>query len=220
MCGVQEPWASYLKSCATEERQPHFNKGLFQSLHGLMFPKPQLLTDPETTIWTPWPFPCCLCGGCYSCTPARAPSPGTWSQCAAGVQAGVEVGGSSPPTGTFHCKRSLGPRVGRAVAVQEPPFWVASVHRTSWIVSYEIICLVRFILPVSAMKWDLRLQLCSTWLLLDRHSWAPGTWTEVSGEPEEIWPFHRCILGKELLVGLRMWFQSCVVTVGIYLLGI
>lgn len=184
---------------------------------------PSLLTDPETTVWTPWPFPHCLCRGwCYFCTRARAPSPGTWSQCAVGFQAGVEVGSSSPPTGTFHCRQSLGLRLGWTVVVQEPSFWVASVHRTSWIVSYEYYLLTKIYFALSvAMKRDLRPQLFSTWLVLVLNSWAPGKWRVVFGEPEEIWPwFHRCFLGKELLVGLRMWSQSCVVTVGIYLLGI
>lgn len=138
--GVQEHWAWCLKSCGTERGSSVSTRASFSPCVASCFPSPSLLTDPETTIWTPWPFPHCLCRGwCYSCTPASTPSPGTWSQCAAGVQAGVEVGGSSPPTGNFPCKRSLGLRVGRPVAVPEPSLWVASVHRTSWIVSYEII---------------------------------------------------------------------------------
>ena len=102
------------------------------------FPRPRLANWSRNNSLNTPASPRCLCRGwCYSCARASAASRGARSQWAAGVQAAVEVGGSSPPTGTSHC-RQTGPREGREVAAQDPSFWAATICGTLWIVPYEM----------------------------------------------------------------------------------
>ena len=138
-----------------------------------------LLTQPETTAWTHWPFPA-------AASRARSP-PGGEDAEPAGGQAGVGVGGSSPPTGASPASRA-GARVGAEAALSEPSFSEANVSRVLWIVSYEIVL-------TSKIEFSCQWQWgdssdCSYFqpLVSDLESTtAAGWWDGGLGVPGEIW---------------------------------
>lgn len=150
----------------TQGRLLHFNKGLCQSLHGLLVPKAQTCSPIQiqqlehtglSPLLPPWRLLLFLHTG-------QAPSRGLGhgASGAAGGQAGVEIGSSPLPTGTSPCQPSRG-RVGQGGGCSR------SISLSGQCLLDMVDCFlwhgldlkINFWPPV-AMKWDLRLQLFSS----------------------------------------------------------
>lgn len=178
---------------------------------------PDLLTDPETTIWTPWPFPaasveagvipapgpghppgdaepvCCRSTACcwsWQLLPTHRHFP---SQAESGLKGG-QGGGCARDTKTLPFLS------GKCLQdIRDCGLWDYLPSKIFW----EGLSVT--------MKWDLRLRLFSIWLVLGRNSPAPGMGVEVFAEPAEIGPPFHSFLGRGLYLASeyspnRVWW--------------